>query len=332
VKGTTPGLFGGTRDNTSCDKASLVDFLEANPDKGGAWAKVHGIDPRDIRAFVDTLTPVLLEADTRVTNHGFKNGVATPKQSVLEAGTAVLVDNTGVPRARCACGNPLLPPQPARQNFVGDPWPGFDPNNVQVVAPGPPTDALIIKDVDTGRAILRPVGTDGFGDRDATSSSSSSSSSASRSSSSQAPTDVTATGFVQASSVNGGDQFPASLAVDGDVTTSWFSAGASDGPTSTFTWDLPGSGQMTIDTVKIIGNAANSTPKFRRGFGFESVNVLVVDLSGVAVFDATVDLGGTPDPDVTVRPGRIGHEVVLIFHGHESRDCGGFAELQVLGS
>jgi hypothetical protein len=79
--------------------------------------------------YIDSLTPVLLRSDTRVTNHGFRDGWATPYQAVLQAGTAVLVDNTGVPRARCACGNPLTPPQavPTTPTYQGTPWPGFTP-------------------------------------------------------------------------------------------------------------------------------------------------------------------------------------------------------------
>ena len=52
------------------------------------------------------LTSVVLRADTQVTNHGFRDARVTGFQSVLQAGTAVLVDNRGVPRVRCACGSP----------------------------------------------------------------------------------------------------------------------------------------------------------------------------------------------------------------------------------
>ncbi|GAP52775.1 serine/threonine protein kinase [Streptomyces azureus] len=52
----------------------------------------------------------MLRADTGVTNHGFRAGRAAVLQAVLQAGTAVLVDDRGVPRVRCACGNPLRPP------------------------------------------------------------------------------------------------------------------------------------------------------------------------------------------------------------------------------
>ncbi|MFD7575382.1 DUF6777 domain-containing protein, partial [Streptomyces sp. NPDC059810] len=75
-------------------------------------------------------------ADTRVTNHGFKNGAATAYQSVLQAGTAVLVDDRGVPRVRCACGNPLtLPVAQKSPKTTGTPWPGYNSSQVVVVAP-----------------------------------------------------------------------------------------------------------------------------------------------------------------------------------------------------
>jgi len=34
--GTAPGLYGGTGDVARCDAKALVQFLEQNPDKGGA--------------------------------------------------------------------------------------------------------------------------------------------------------------------------------------------------------------------------------------------------------------------------------------------------------
>jgi hypothetical protein len=323
--GTEPGLYGGTRDQSTCDKKAMIDFLEANPDKGNAWAEVQGIEPTEVGSYIDTLTPVYLDGDTRVTNHGFANGVATPHQSVLEDRTAVLVDNTGMPRARCACGNPLLPPQPTQQTFTGDAWPEFDQNNLQVVQPGPPTDTLIIRDVETNALIARPIGTNGTDDSDADAGSSSSSSQ---------PTsgDVTSLGSVSASSVFPGGKFPASLAVDGDDTTSWFSGGSNaDGADSTYTWELPGPGQMTFDSITIKGNGNNAMQNARQNFGFESVTIAVVDLSGIATFEQTIDLPGTPDPTVTVSPGEVGHEIVLTFHGHEDPTCGGFSELEVSG-
>jgi uncharacterized protein DUF6777 len=78
----------------------------SSPDKAAAWAGVEGITPADIPRYVVELTPVTLRSDPAVTNHGFANGTPTTLRSVLQVGTAVLVDKFGVPRVRCMCGNP----------------------------------------------------------------------------------------------------------------------------------------------------------------------------------------------------------------------------------
>jgi hypothetical protein len=89
-----------------------------------------GLTPEQVPAYISGLKSAVLTADTKVTNHGLKDGHAYPRQSVLTAGTAVLVDTGGAtapsttsssaPPAtapgggiivtRCKCGNPLLPP------------------------------------------------------------------------------------------------------------------------------------------------------------------------------------------------------------------------------
>ncbi len=110
--GTAPGLYGGSGDARVCDADQLVAYLGQHADKATAWAGVLGIAPADIKSYVASLTPVVLTTDTIVTNHGYRDGRATTLQSVLQAGTAVLVDNTGTPRVKCNCGNPLTPPEP----------------------------------------------------------------------------------------------------------------------------------------------------------------------------------------------------------------------------
>lgn len=169
IAGSTPGLYGGTMDNSRCNRLQMVEFLEANPDKAAAWAGVHGIDPSEIREFVDTLTPAALLEDTRVTNHGFVNGRANPIQSVLQAGTAVLVDDTGLPRALCACGNPLAQPIPQTRTVTlsGPRWDGYDAEKVQVVAAGEPSEQLVLQDLEGGPPFARPTGTDGEADFEA---------------------------------------------------------------------------------------------------------------------------------------------------------------------
>src|SRR5205823_14856495 len=92
VSGGQPGLYGGTQNNASCNVPQMIDFLNRNPDKASAFASVQRISRDQIPAYLNGLTPVILQTDTRVTNHGFRNGRANPFQAVLQAGTAVLVD------------------------------------------------------------------------------------------------------------------------------------------------------------------------------------------------------------------------------------------------
>ncbi|MGH9181533.1 MAG: DUF6777 domain-containing protein, partial [Acidimicrobiales bacterium] len=135
--GATPGLYGGTRDQASCNQQQMVDYLAANPGKARAFAEVQTISLDEVGSFIIGLTPALLRNDTRVTNHGFRDGRPTARQTVLQAGTAVMVDQRGVPRVRCACGNPLLAPEAAATTptYQGTPWTGFSPGNVTVVSP-----------------------------------------------------------------------------------------------------------------------------------------------------------------------------------------------------
>ncbi len=142
LSGGSVGLYGGTNDNSRCDPGQLIAFLAANPSKAKAWVDALNADPKlrwgdgsplttaDIPAYVGQLTSLVLLKDTLVTNHGYKNSRATPFQATLQKGTAVLVDRFGTPRARCLCGNPLLPPKPVKTKpkIVGDVWDGFDIN------------------------------------------------------------------------------------------------------------------------------------------------------------------------------------------------------------
>lgn len=168
VPGNWPGLYGGTRDNASCDKEQLIGFLLDNPDKARAWAGVLDLDVDDIATYVRSLTPVILQRDTRVTNHGFRNGRATPLQAVLQAGTAVLIDAYGVPRVKCGCGNPLLEPVPTRATpvYTGDPWPTFTPVNIVNITVDVEVTNFVLVDVSGGEPFERPPGSDGDEDAD----------------------------------------------------------------------------------------------------------------------------------------------------------------------
>jgi hypothetical protein len=163
VAGSAPGLYGGTQIINVCDKRALIDFLLANADKARAWAGVHGIDVDEIEGYIRSLTDVVLQVDTRVTNHGFAGGVATAIDSVLQAGTAVLVDHFGVPRVRCYCGNPLLPPRALTTDtpvIKGTAWPGFDIEKTVVISQVDEIPELAIDDVISDDFIFRPPGSD----------------------------------------------------------------------------------------------------------------------------------------------------------------------------
>ncbi|KAB2379362.1 DUF6777 domain-containing protein [Actinomadura montaniterrae] len=137
--GDAPGLYGGTRRISSCDQRRLVTFLQANPDKARAWARVQGIPVSDIARYVSRLTPVLLRTDTLVTNHGYRDGRATSAAAVLQAGMGVLVNGYGMPAVKCNCGNPLTAPEgkikTSNARYSGRKWPGFEKRNVTRIRP-----------------------------------------------------------------------------------------------------------------------------------------------------------------------------------------------------
>ena len=139
--GTVPEMA-GTGDQATCDPATLTAYLEGHPDAANAWTAALNADATlkwsggnkvgvdQIAAYVAELTPAVLGGDMQVTNHRFADGVLGTVQSVLQEGTAVLVDADGTPRVRCACGNPLAPAaytsdEDTDNEYVGEPWDGF---------------------------------------------------------------------------------------------------------------------------------------------------------------------------------------------------------------
>jgi Domain of unknown function (DUF6777) len=164
--GGLPGLYGGTRNYATCNPEKMVDFLEHDPSKARAWADVLEISTTEIRSYVDDLTPVTLRTDTRVTNHGFVGGRANAIQSVLQAGTAVLVNRYGEPVVKCYCGNPLRPPVAYTSPvYTGPRWTDFAPSHITIIKE---TTTVIkefkIYDLKTGKTFTRPAGSDGSDD------------------------------------------------------------------------------------------------------------------------------------------------------------------------
>lgn len=247
VSGSAPGLYGGTRDTGSCDPEKLIAFLTNEPEKAAAWAAVQGIDAAEIPSFVRKLTPVVLRRDTRVLNHGYRNGKATPRPAVLQAGTAVLVDDFGIPRVKCGCGNPLAEPRPITSGtrYTGTAWNGFRPANVVVVRQDVRVDVFVLVDVRTGDPFRRPTASKGDDDAPATPGTAASTTSTS---STTEPV-TTTTGDASGSE---GTAAPVLFEIASI-------AGVSNGPTAPSVADLPAARITAISTYHW-NNATGATP------------------------------------------------------------------------
>ncbi|MGR3936524.1 DUF6777 domain-containing protein [Streptomyces sp. BRA346] len=138
-QGDTPGLYSGAPGRKPCDRQELIRDLKATPKKAAAWARVQHIRPERIRAYVHRLSGVVLRSDTYARTYGYQ-GRVKPAATVLQAGTAVLVDRRGMPVVKCASGNPIraaAPKKNAEPTFTGPEWSGFSRNAVTVIRPAP---------------------------------------------------------------------------------------------------------------------------------------------------------------------------------------------------
>ncbi|WP_329061277.1 DUF6777 domain-containing protein [Streptomyces sp. NBC_01429] len=163
LPGSTPGLYGGAS-ATGCDVARQVRLLSKDPAKSRSFARAAGIGKESVRDFLHALTPVVLRADVRVTDHGHRAGAATAFQAVLQSGTAVMVDGRGLPRVRCASGNPLGPPVAFKGSveYRGERWAGYRTERVIVIHRSEEDlGGLVIVDPVDGAWVERRSGTDG---------------------------------------------------------------------------------------------------------------------------------------------------------------------------
>jgi hypothetical protein len=167
ASGSSSGLYGAARNASSCDSRALVAYLVANEVKASAWAVILKIEVPAIPAYVAGLTPALLRTDTYVTNPGFRIAKASATISVLQAGTAVLIDKFGTPRVKCFSGNPLTEATTlSGPKFIGTPWSGFDEAKITVIQPNDtPVGAFTMVNPINGEVIERPAGTSGASDR-----------------------------------------------------------------------------------------------------------------------------------------------------------------------
>ncbi|MFD7290663.1 DUF6777 domain-containing protein [Streptomyces sp. NPDC059863] len=167
LPGSTPGLYGGTA-VASCEVERQTRLLTQDRAKARAFAEGAGVTQASVPDFLRGLTPVVLRPDIRVTSHGYHDGSAAAFQSVLQGGTAVMVDNRGVPRVRCADGSPLGPPIAAKGSvrYRGEKWKGYLPDRVVVITRTPEAvTSLIIVDLAANSWIERQIGTGGRRDK-----------------------------------------------------------------------------------------------------------------------------------------------------------------------
>ncbi len=168
-EGGEEGLYGDTDADVHCDKDALISQLNADEAKSRAWAEARGISPAEVEPAIQKMTPVLLRSDTLVTNHGYlEGGDWEPFLALLQAGSAVLVDEYGAPAVRCECGNPLVEPEvngdvvdpgelpeadspEGQETYKGEPWEGYTPEKATVVTPSKDRlTEIVATDVDTG--------------------------------------------------------------------------------------------------------------------------------------------------------------------------------------
>lgn len=160
---STPGLYGGTRNISTCDVKQMVSYLDQNPAKATAWASTLGIRTSQIHDYASKLTGVLLRTDTRVTNHGYVAGQANGFQAVLEAGTGVFVDQYGQPVVKCYCGNPLTRPTLLSSPvYTGSTWVNFSTTNITIIQQSTTIiDTFTLYDPNTGMTFQRTPGASG---------------------------------------------------------------------------------------------------------------------------------------------------------------------------
>lgn len=129
------GLYGGSKQENVCDKTKMITYLKQNVSLGQAWSRTIGVDYSQMESYINSTTSTLLRSDTVVTNHGYENSQVTEFTSVLQAGTAVLVNQYGAPVVRCYCGNPLTaaPPTYYPPTYSTPPWRWWNPSSVTII-------------------------------------------------------------------------------------------------------------------------------------------------------------------------------------------------------
>ncbi|MBL1096389.1 DUF6777 domain-containing protein [Streptomyces coffeae] len=166
--GNTPGLYAGAPDRQSCDRGELIRGLQADPKKAATWSRIQHIGSTNaIADYVDRLTGAVLRSDTYAKVYGSRPG-AKPSSAVLQAGTAVFVNQRGEPVVKCNCGSPVrmaAPPQDSRPTFTGPEWSGFSKSTVTEIQPASKAVKRVVMLAVGGKSELfkRPLGDGGSG-------------------------------------------------------------------------------------------------------------------------------------------------------------------------
>lgn len=153
-----PAVIPGDPDEL-CALDDLIAAFADDPDAATAFAAVHDIEPVGIGEYLGGLRAGYLIDDLAVVNHRYAGGSAQPFDTVLAAGTAVLVDDAGVPRVRCRCANPLLPAQVELDGVLVDAALFADELLESSIGPDVPAEVDLAGDglfTDDGRRALGP--------------------------------------------------------------------------------------------------------------------------------------------------------------------------------
>ncbi|MFE9579526.1 DUF6777 domain-containing protein [Nocardia sp. NPDC006044] len=177
LTGDAPALYGGIP-HQSVGGSDVITYFQSDAQAASAAVEAFSSDAtvqlaRNVQLtatnlddFIRTMTPVVLTVDTEVMYHRYKDGRIESDLSILQAGTAVLVDIRGVPRFRMRSGTPLTIPEQFdadQVTYSGSGWPSFDAHTAVTVRPSGSTLPLLrLRDLDDpDRVIDRPVGTNG---------------------------------------------------------------------------------------------------------------------------------------------------------------------------
>lgn len=166
VSGDEPGLYGGFFGESPCD---IEELREGIAESGAAQLWQQAV-ASPAKTYLNDKTPALLSYDTYVSRAVLSGDQVQWEPAVLQAGTPVLVDDTGLPVVSCTTGTPLEEPSVPfdGSSVAADPatWEGFRKSRVTTVVPANSTltqlDLANLADPTYPDGVfIRPIGTRG---------------------------------------------------------------------------------------------------------------------------------------------------------------------------